>query len=387
MGTRHILAGLAMTILAFVGPPATSQQRPEDELAQVVSGITNNMADWRSIEGVRQIRWAPLPPTMLQNCLADGGCFTRSGAATIGGRPVTILATGARTMTGNVYIKNTGTHYGETPMVDALRRAGLAPELARCPIRAGDATHNSKWWRLKRGGQTVAHVSLTYACGAQRCEGIGVHGGPELPSLDPAELSRYSENCGAARPGAPVSTSLPHQAIAQTIGLAIPRADEAVPFPWAVIRQRLPGVSWAANLAPRDPALAYDNDPNTRSLSGLGEVRMATRVMYLQVTGDARSARLLRMEEGGMHPRGEGPQLLNALRANGFTVTLARCGKVYTESKHTYYRLVSPRTRPAFFKTEERFEGQREQTAYRVYLDGVLPPLLPGETNPGGTCR
>lgn len=384
MFLRSAAALLALVLTAL---PAGAQQRPEDDLAAVVGALTTSMADWRSIESVRAVRWAPLPPNMLQNCLPDGGCFTRRGEATVGGRPLVVMASGARTMVGNVYLRNNGAAFGEAAIVDGLRRAGLQPQLARCPARNAGPAFNSKWWRVSRG-QSVAHVSLTIACGPQRCEGIGIHGGPELPSLDPAELARYSTQCATgAAAGAPVASTQPHEEIARLIAAATPRATEPVPMPWATLRQRFPAIQWAANLTPRDPALAYDNDPGTRYVVPTGEVRLATRVMNIQATGDPQAARMLRLEEGGMHPRGESAQLLNALRAQGYTVTLARCGRPYTESRHTYYRLASAATRPAFIKIEERFEGQREQTAIRVYIDGVLPPPLSGETPPGGACR
>jgi hypothetical protein len=386
MFLRATLAAFALALPLAMAPPATAQQKPEDELAGVVGALSTTLVDWRSIESVRAVRWAPLPPTMLQNCLPDGGCFTRAGVTTVGARQMSVLATGARTMVGNVYLRNTGAPFGEAAIVDGLRRAGLNPQLARCPVRAGGPVHNSKWWRVTRG-QSVAHVSLTIACGAQRCEGIGVHGGPELPPLDPAELSRYSTQCNASGGGAPVASTRPHEEIARLIAAAIPRATEPVPMTWAALRQRFPAIQWAAALVPRDPALAYDNDPGTRYLIPTNEVRLATRLMNIQATGDVRSARMLRIEEGGMHPRGESVQLLNALRAAGYGVTLARCGRPYTESRHTYYRLAGPGARVSFMKIEERFEGPREQTSLRIYLDGALPAPLSGETAPGGACR
>lgn len=382
----HIRAVLAALALAVTAAPAFAQPAAEDELATLVGAFTNP-GDWRTIESVRTVRWAPLPPTMLQNCLPDGGCFTRAGNAVVGGRPLTVLATGARMGVGNVYLRNNGPAYGEAAIVEGLRRAGWQPQLARCPIRPGNPVHNSKWWRISRG-QTVAHVSLTIACGARRCEGVGVHGGPELPPLDPAELSQYSTQCNAAGGGgAPVASTRPHEEIARLIAAAAPRATDPPAMTWAALRQRFTGIQWGPTLMPRDPALMYDDDPGTRYLTPTAEVTLATRIMHLQATGTPQHARILRINEGGMHPRGESVQLLNALRAAGYTVTLARCGKIYTQSRITYYRLAGPATRPTFMRVDERFEGPREQTTLRVYLDGLLPAPLAGETPPGGACR
>jgi hypothetical protein len=57
---------------------------------------------------VKQIRWEPLPPNMLDNALPDGSYFTRRGLANLGGQPFGVVATGARTMVVNFYLRNVG---------------------------------------------------------------------------------------------------------------------------------------------------------------------------------------------------------------------------------------------------------------------------------------
>ena len=57
---------------------------------------------------------------MLQNCLPDGGCFTRSGSTVLGGRTFGVLATGYRTGVGNVYFKNSAQPVGEEALLDGL---------------------------------------------------------------------------------------------------------------------------------------------------------------------------------------------------------------------------------------------------------------------------
>jgi hypothetical protein len=52
---------------------------PEDQFAGAVKialGKSYN-TDWSGLEKLPGIKWAPLPPTSLQNCMPDGGCFTR----------------------------------------------------------------------------------------------------------------------------------------------------------------------------------------------------------------------------------------------------------------------------------------------------------------------
>lgn len=387
--SRTFLAIVTSAMLTGAGA-ALATGAGADDVVALVKGFMAHGSDWQSIEKVKAVAWKPLPPTMLENCLPDGGCFTRAGVAQIGGHGVTVMATGARTMTGNFYVKNTGAHVGEAALVDALTRAGLEPKVARCPLKPADAVHNSKWWQVKGAGQAEGFVSLTYSCGAKRCEGVGFHSGPDLPGLDPAELAMYSETCGASvAAGKPVSSSLPHQEIAKTVAAAIPASGEAQPYSWDTMRTRLAGFTWTpGKLYPHDEKLAYDNDPNTWSLNGTGMASLAKRDFSTMVTGDATFARVLRLEEGGSHPRGEEALLLKALRADGFTVTLARCGKVYTEQKLTWYKLTSAKTQPAFLLIDTGKEGAREHARYRLYLDGKLPPLYAGEANAGtGQCR
>jgi len=377
----RLLANLGVVLALVAGlwaAPGLSAGRPEDDFAAVVKALTVHGEDWRSIEAISAIRWAPLPPKMLENCLPDGGCFTRGGQVTLGDRPVVVMATGARTMTSNVYFKNSGPHLGEAALVQGLARAGLQPALARCPVRPGAI---SKWWSIKTGGRVTGFVSRTVACGAVQCEGLAYHAGDQLPGLDPRELALYSETCGAGGAGgAPVSAILPHEEIARTIAAVLPTPGEPAPPSWAVVRARLPGFKWQPGaLMKRDPQLLYDDDPNTLSLAGYGLTKLATREFSAQVTGDARSAKLFRLEEQGSHPRGEDAALLRSLQSMGFSIARARCGKPYTQQKLVWYRLTSVKTRPSYLLIDTGFEGAREHARYRVYLDGLLPPLKPGE--------
>jgi hypothetical protein len=387
---RSVAAIVASLVLIGFGGAALAAGKAGDDVAGLIKSLmTHGGADWDSIDDVKAITWKPLPTTMLQDCLPDGGCFTRSGSAKIGGQPVTLLATGARTMVFNFYIKNSGPHVGEAALVAALKGAGLGPVLARCPLKPNDAEHNSKWWRVKNG-EAKGFVSLTYSCGAKRCEGVGYSAGADLSKLDPGELAMYSEQCAASvATGQAVSAALPHQAIAKLIATTIPAANEAQLYSWDVLRLRVPGFAWNKGaLWPHDPAKSYDDDPNHWMLSGAGMLSLATRDFSMLATGDKTNVRLLRMEEGGSHPKGEDVKLLQALRDDGFQVALARCGKVYTEQKLTWYKLTSSKTRDAYLLIDTGNEGKREHTRYRIYLDGQLPPLKQGETNAGsGRCR
>src|ERR1700730_7025404 len=91
---------------------AAAAQTPEDEFAQIVSALVLPAAaqysfnDWRALESVKQIRWASLPPSMLDESLPDGSYFKRDGMANLGDRRVNVTATGARTMVINIYLSN-----------------------------------------------------------------------------------------------------------------------------------------------------------------------------------------------------------------------------------------------------------------------------------------
>jgi len=97
-------AGSAVLLFSAFHAPT----KPEDEFAGIVKAYLSmgQPTDWEGVEKLPNIRWAALPPTALQNCLPDGGCFTRQGAATIGGRNVVVVATGARTMVSHIYFRN-----------------------------------------------------------------------------------------------------------------------------------------------------------------------------------------------------------------------------------------------------------------------------------------
>jgi hypothetical protein len=170
--------------------------KPEADLVGLVRaylGMDLPM-DWDGLEGLPNTKWAALPPTMLKNCLPDGGCFTRQGTATLGGRNLTLMVTGARTMVLNLYIRNTGALIGEAAVVTALKQFDPATELARCPVRGGPGTTN--WYRVK-GAKSAGYFSVQTVRGARPSEGFVLSYGNELPALQPNQLAMYSLQCAA----------------------------------------------------------------------------------------------------------------------------------------------------------------------------------------------
>jgi hypothetical protein len=129
---------MASLMLAGVVGVALASGKAADDVVGLVKGLMAHGSDWRSIEEVKGIAWQKSPPKMLEHCLPDGECFTLLGDAKLAGRPVKVMATGARTMTSNFYIKNSGPRVGEAALVAAMASAGLSPEVARCPIRPSE---------------------------------------------------------------------------------------------------------------------------------------------------------------------------------------------------------------------------------------------------------
>ena len=374
----------AAVFAAWSCASAGATAEPADDLAGVVAALLakNFVGDWRAIEKLRSVRWAPLPPKALENCLPDGGCFTRDGQAEIGGRRLNVVVSGARTMTGNTYLRNTGAPFGETAVLEALRRAGFRAEIARCPVPGSAGSMN--WYRLAGARSNPGYLSVQTACNGRPCEGFVIHPGDELPPLQPNQLRMYSEQCsGAPTQRKPVSSVMPHEQFAQTLLALMPRANGPALPDWKALTTAPSGIRWNP-AGPQKGSLAYKNDPNPWMLTG--EVAFSGRVVHLVFGGSPTQAKTAYLEEGGMHPRGE--DLLGVLRAHGLAVQLARCGPVYTESINNWYRVSGPATRPVMLRQSLRMEGKRVQDAYEMRYDASLPARDPRDRDPGvAGCR
>ena len=194
-------------LLCVLPSAALAASTPDEALAQDVKIILgksfNN--DWQGLDQIPGIKWAPLPPTMLKNCMPDGGCFARQGAMTVAGKNLVVLASGARTMVGHVYFRNTTAPIGEEAVLAALKRAGFSAELARCPVP--NTAGGTNWYRLTSSATAPGYLSIQTSCGGKPCEGFVVSLGDELPPLQPNQLKLYSEKCtAAAADRKPVST-------------------------------------------------------------------------------------------------------------------------------------------------------------------------------------
>jgi hypothetical protein len=367
--SKFFIRVMVVTVATFCFQPAVFAASPETDLAGTIRQILgkNFAADWQGVEKLPGIKWAPLPPTMLQNCLPDGGCFVRQGALSIGGRNLVVLASGARTMVTHLYFRNAAAPIGEGAVVAALKQGGLSVELARCPVP--NTAGGTNWYRLKSAVTEPGYVSIQTSCNGRPCEGFTVSLGDELPPLQPNQLRLYSEKCSATGDRKPVSTVMPHEQLAQTFIALLPQASGPASSDWKTLEGSLPAAKWA-------PPYKIPG-PWTRS----GQLNLSGREFSMLASGSPTQIAAITFDEHGLHPRGE--DLLGSLRAQGFNVRLLRCGPVYTESINNWYSLTSAKTHPVMLKQSLRLDGQQIQDAYELRLDNTLVKRDPRDRDPG----
>lgn len=374
-------ATIASLLLA---PLAIAAGKPEDALAAAIEAFYRKSftADWSSLEALPGIRWAPLPPTMLQNCLPDGGCFTRQGTATIAGRNLVVMATGARQIVSTLYLRNATAPFGEAAVLSALQALHLTAELARCPVQG--TAGGTNWYRLKGTNANPGILAVQTTCNGRPCEGFVLTQGDELPSLQPAQLKLYSEQCSvppAERKA--TSTVLPIDALAQIIAAMIPPAAGPVLSDWKALAALPTQIQWPAT-APMKMDLTFKNDPNPFAQSA--GLSISGRKFSILASGSPTQPKAIYLEEMGMHPRGE--HLLGVLYSQGLAVQLVRCGPIYTESTNNWYSLKSAKTHPVMIRQSIRYEGNQVQDTYELRLDNTLPRRDQRDRDPGASgCR
>lgn len=376
---------LSLGILGALWPLAVFAAGPEAELATLVKTFYSKafVADWAGIEKLPGVQWAPLPPTMLQNCLPDGGCFTRQGRLAMGGRNIVVIATGARTMVNNVYLRNMSEPFGEQPLLDALKTAGISAELARCPVPG--TAGGTNWYKLKSPAANPGVLSVQTSCNGKPCEGFVLTQGAGLPALQPVQLKLYSEQCSAppAERQAVAAAGLPHEWIARLLVAAIPPASGPPLYGWKNLHALPAKIQWAG-AAPLKADLSYRGDPNPLMLSG--QTEFAGRRFSITASGSATEVKILTLEEMGMHPRGE--HVLGEVYKEGVQVQLVKCGPVYTASTNNWYSLKSPNHHPALIRQSIQYEGNQVADTYELRLDNSQPKADPRDRAPGvNNCR
>jgi hypothetical protein len=369
-------------LVGLAGPSAEAQAKPQDDLVAILGAFLGKefVADWDGVEKLPSVQWAP-GPRALPNCLPDGSCYARQGAAAIAGRSLSVVATGARTIVTYIYLRNASAPFGEPAVLAALTEAGYAPSLARCPASGGSGGTN--WYRLKRAAANSGVLSIQTSCGGRPCEGLVLSQGDELPALQPNQLNLYTEQCAAGADRRAVPVGKPHELLAETVvALLVPAGGSAL-YDWKSLASVALGISWIGD-APKPASLAHLNDPSPLMQSG--QAVFSGRKFSAMASGTPEQVKIVRLEELGQHPRGE--HMLGVVYQKGITVQLVRCGPVYTESTNNWYSLTSARTRPAMIRQSIGYDGNRVQDAYELRLDGSLPPRDPRDRNPGvNDCR
>lgn len=369
-------ARFALLALAPILAAAAPVPRPTDGINAIITAfIARTSTDWESLDALPGTRWAPLPPTMLKNCLPDGGCFTRQGSATVDGRPFVVMATGARTIVVSLYLRNQGQPLGEAAVIDQLRQSGNDVTLARCPVKGGGGSTN--WYRVKGGGGSGI-VAIQAPRGSRPAEGFVVTGSDELPQLQPNQLALYSTDCTPGAVQKPVATTKPHVQLAEVITTMLVPAS-APGLAWTGLGGLGTGIEWNGTEPKKMDLVTLKNDPSPVALTGATE--LAQRKFSALASGTPTQVKAVYLEELGMHPRGE--HMLGEVYQRGIAVKLVRCGPVYTESTNNWYSLTSAKTRPAMIQQSIRYEGNQVQEAYALRLDGTLPPRDPRDRDPG----
>lgn len=150
--------------------------------------------DWRFIEKAPGIRWAALPPEMLDKPLADGQLFRRNGTSTIGGQPFKIMTTGTRTMVFNHYFKNEGRALGEDSVLSALQASGLSVTAIRCSIDKNLIAPT--WYRLSGDSKQTALLRIVQSHGkATPWEGFNLSLDASLKPITVQESKIWIDRC------------------------------------------------------------------------------------------------------------------------------------------------------------------------------------------------
>ncbi len=375
------IAVTAMVLAASVTALPSAAQRPADvgAVAKVFFASATS-TDWDGLDALPGFRWAPLPPTSLTNCLANGDCFARQGAAVIGGRQLQVLATGARTIVGTLLLRSQGAPMGAPAILASLTASGVTTAVARCPVNPASAA--TTWYRVSGTDLTPGFVAIQPASAGRPNEGLTLIRGEQLPTLPPAQLAMYSDQCGAGAERKGVAARQPVESLAEAIvGSLAPSSGPAL-YDWSTLKALPLGFTWQGD-APKLVDLTSLGDPNPMSLNGT--VSWGGRTFSLLASGTATQVKTIHLDEQGLHPKGE--HVLGIVYAKGIQVKKVRCGPIYTESTNDWYALSGATTHPATIRQSIRYDGNRVQEAYELRLDASLPPRDPRDRNPGvGGC-
>ena len=192
-------AGLAIALIASSGWAAAAP----DAAAALPSLIKpflvpakglGTVGDWSTLEANKAVTWAP-GPSMQDKPSPDGNYFVRAGRGQAGGRPLDVLATGARSGVFSVYIRDPGATANAASTASEFRQAGYVVSLARCPINPQAATAK-RWLKLTAPGKHPAFLSV----GPLASGGAGYTlflADEQLPPLTAKDAGVYTDSCAA----------------------------------------------------------------------------------------------------------------------------------------------------------------------------------------------
>lgn len=375
-------------LLALASAPALAASDPAAlALADLVKPLLQPAApdftppDWRGIESVRAIRWGP-GPIMSEKPSPDGNYFARPGQAMLAGRPMMVLATGARTMVFSYYFRNPGAPLAPDDIVGSFRQQGFAVTPARCAINPAAAPR--RWYRLTHPAKRPAYFYVgPLASGGQ---GYTLFLDDRLPPMTQAEAAAYTDDCPARPGGAPGAPARPNTGQAGIVAVieAVLRPPGAPPgLAWATLPS-LPAITWS-----KPPPMKMTNpfeeggaDANPRLLEG--RFKTATTEMTAIATGDDRAATRFSLLNGGNLPRGA---VFDGLARDGYQISAIRCGKPYLQRSEAWHRIGGGGKQPAILFRSLVTDGGKVTESYVVRLDNIMPPMQPGQTAPqGGRC-
>ena len=372
---RAISAAFAAVALlaAFQGA-----KKPEEEFSALIQAFLDKKANtmWDALDKLPGVKWSATPQRELSSCMADGNCYARQGAATIGGKNVAIIAAGARSIVMSLYARSAVGTIGDAALLQAFKGDSITTTLSRCPSQG--STGGTNWYKLEGANLGPGFLSIQTSCAGQKCEGFVASRGERLPKLATSQVALYSESCGAgAERKAVAAAGKPHEVLAETIKVLISGA--ATGLDWAGLAALPTGITWSAGGPKPMDLKILKNDPNPMGLTG--SVTLSGRDFSLFASGTATQVKNIYLDEGGMHPKGE--HMLGVLYTKGFQIQLVRCGPVYTESTNNWYTANSAKTKPAMILQSIRYEGNNVQDGYAIRLDGTLPARDSRDRNPG----
>jgi len=200
---RLPLFALAATALMLAAPGAWSATAPAASPATLPSLITpllvpakglGTVGDWAALDKVKAVTWGP-GPTMQDKPSPDGNYFIRPGRGMIDGRPLDVLATGARSGVFSVYIRDPGTTASADATSADFKKAGYAVSLARCPVNP-QAAGAKRWLKVTAPGKAPAFLQV----GPLASGGAGYVlylADEQLAPLTGKDAGLYTDNCVA----------------------------------------------------------------------------------------------------------------------------------------------------------------------------------------------